>query len=96
MWSLYAVLYLIGVMMLGLMLIKAEATIAGALNLVFLIIAIVLFKFALKDVSDSLDIAIDDRERAELRAIRFLLIITFTIAAVALSYGILKALFPFF
>ncbi|RFA94623.1 hypothetical protein [Pyrobaculum aerophilum] len=94
-WSLYAVLYLIGVLTLGLLLMGFEQTVSAALDLVFLIIAIVLFRLALQDVSAALDIASEDRERWELRAIQILLVATFIIAASVLAYGLLKSLFPF-
>lgn len=94
-WSLYAVLYLIGVLTLGLLLMGFEQTVSAALDLVFLIIAIVLFRLALQDVSAALDIASEDRERWELRAIQILLVATFIIAASVLTYGFLRSLFPF-
>jgi hypothetical protein len=94
-WTLYAILYLIGVLTLGLLLMAAEQMLAAALDLVFLVIAVVMFRFALKDVSAALDIASDERERAELRTLQALLILTFVISAVVLGYSFLKALFPF-
>jgi hypothetical protein len=54
-----------------------------------------MFRFALKDVSAALDIASDERERAELRTLQALLILTFVISAGVLGYSFLKALFPF-
>jgi len=54
-----------------------------------------MFRFALKDVSAALDIASDERERAELRTLQALLILTFVISAGGLGYSFLKALFPF-
>lgn len=94
-WTLYAILYLIGVLTLGLLLMGVEQMLAAALDLVFLVIAVVMFGFALKDVSAALDIASDERERAELRALQALLILTFVISAGVLGYSFLKALFPF-
>jgi Sec-independent protein translocase protein TatA len=94
-WTLYAILYLIGVLTLGLLLMGAEQMPAAALDLVFLVIAVVMFRFALKDVSAALDIASDERERAELRTLQVLLILTFVISAGVLGYSFLKALFPF-
>jgi len=94
-WSLYAVLYLIGVLTLGLLLMGAEQMVAAALDIVFLVIAVVLFRLALKDVSAALDISTEDRERAELRMVQALLIVTFVISASVLSYSFLKAVFPF-
>ncbi|ABP50193.1 MULTISPECIES: hypothetical protein [Pyrobaculum] len=94
-WSLYAILYLIGVLTMGLLLVGVEQVIAAALDLVFLVIAIVLFRVAAKDVSAALDIAADDKERVELRMVQALLISTFVISATVLAYGFLKALFPF-
>jgi hypothetical protein len=94
-WTLYAILYLIGVLILGLLLIGAEQMLAAALDLVFLVIAVVMFRFALKDVSAALDIASDERERAELRTLQALLILTFVISVGVLGYSFLKALFPF-
>jgi len=94
-WSLYATLYQIGVLTLGLLILGAERWIAAALDLVFILIAIVLFKVALKDLSASLDIAADERERAEIRLLQALLIVTFVIAVGVLGYGFLKSLFPF-
>ncbi|ACB39536.1 conserved hypothetical protein [Pyrobaculum neutrophilum V24Sta] len=94
-WTLYAILYLIGVLTLGLLLMGAEKMAAAALDLVFLVIAVVLFRLALKDVSAALDIASEDRERAEYRMMQVILIATFLIAAGVLGYGFLKALFPF-
>jgi len=55
----------------------------------------VLFRIALKDLSASLDIAVDERERAEIRLLQALLIATFVIAVGVLGYGFLKSLFPF-
>jgi hypothetical protein len=52
-WTLYAILYLIGVLTIGLLLMGAEHTTLAALNLVFLVIAVVLFRFALKDVKST-------------------------------------------
>lgn len=94
-WSLYATLYQIGVLTLGLLILGAERWIAAALDLVFILIAIVLFRVALKDLSASLDIAADERERAEVRLLQALLIATFVIAVGVLGYGFLKSLFPF-
>lgn len=94
-WTLYTVLYLIGVLTLGLLLLGAEQSVAAGLDLVFLVMAVVLFRLALKDVSASLDMAMDDRERAELRMVQILLVATFIMAAAVLGYGFLKALFPF-
>jgi nitrate reductase NapE component len=94
-WTLYAILYLIGVLTLGLLLMGAEHMIAAVLNLVFLVIAVFLFRFALKDVSAALDIAAEERERAELRMFQALLIVAFLMAVGVLGYGFLKALFPF-
>ncbi|ABL88721.1 conserved hypothetical protein [Pyrobaculum islandicum DSM 4184] len=94
-WSLYAILYLIGVLTLGLLLMGAEKTVAAALDIVFLIIAVVFFRLALKDVSAALDIASEERERAEYRMLQILLIIAFIMSAGVLAYGFLKALFPF-
>jgi nitrate reductase NapE component len=94
-WTLYAILYLIGVLTLGLLLMGAEHMIAAALNFVFLVIAVFLFRFALKDVSAALDIAAEERERAELRMFQALLIVAFLMAVGVLGYGFLKALFPF-
>jgi hypothetical protein len=94
-WTLYAILYLIGVLTLGLLLMGVEQMLAAALDLVFLVIAVVMFRFALKDVSAALDIASDERERAELRTLQVLLILTFVISAGVLGYSFLKALFPF-
>jgi nitrate reductase NapE component len=94
-WTLYTILYLIGVLTLGLLLTGAEHMIAAALNLVFLVIAVFLFRFALKDVSAALDIAAEERERAELRMFQALLIVAFLMAVGVLGYGFLKALFPF-
>ncbi|AET34117.1 hypothetical protein ODS41_10195 [Pyrobaculum sp. 3827-6] len=94
-WSLYAVLYLIGVLTLGLLLMGAEQMVAAALDIVFLVIAVVLFRLALKDVSAALDISTEDRERAELRMVQALLIVTFVISASVLGYSFLKAVFPF-
>jgi hypothetical protein len=94
-WTLYAILYLIGVLTLGLLLMGAEHMIAAALNLVFLVVAVFLFRFALKDVSAALDIAAEERERAELRMFQALLIVAFLMAVGVLGYGFLKALFPF-
>lgn len=94
-WSLYAVLYLIGALTLGLLLMGAEQMVAAALDLVFLVIAVVLFRLALKDVAAALDISTEDRERSELRMVQALLIATFLISASALGYSLLKALFPF-
>jgi nitrate reductase NapE component len=94
-WTLYAILYLIGVLTLSLLLMGAEHMIATALNLVFLVIAVFLFRFALKDVSAALDIAAEERERAELRMFQALLIVAFLMAVGVLGYGFLKALFPF-
>jgi nitrate reductase NapE component len=94
-WTLYAILYLIGVLTLGLLLMRAEHMIATVLNLVFLVIAVFLFRFALKDVSAALDIAAEERERAELRMFQALLIVAFLMAVGVLGYGFLKALFPF-
>jgi len=94
-WSLYATLYQIGVLTLGLLILGAERWIAAALDLVFILIAVVLFRVALKDLSASLDIAADERERAEVRLLQALLIATFVIAIGVLGYGFLKSLFPF-
>jgi len=94
-WSLYATLYQIGVLTLGLLILGAERWIAAALDLVFILIAVVLFRVALKDLSASLDIAADERERAEVRLLQALLIATFVIAVGVLGYGFLKSLFPF-
>jgi len=94
-WSLYATLYQIGVLTLGLLILGAERWIAAALDLVFILIAVVLFRVALKDLSASLDIAADERERAEVRLLQALLIVTFVIAVGVLGYGFLKSLFPF-
>jgi nitrate reductase NapE component len=94
-WTLYAILYLIGVLTLGLLLMGAEHMITVALNLVFLVIAVFLFRFALKEVSAALDIAAEERERAELRMFQALLIVAFLMAVGVLGYGFLKALFPF-
>lgn len=94
-WSLYATLYQIGVLTLGLLILGAERWIAAALDLVFILIAVVLFRVALKDLSASLDIAADERERAEVRLLQALLIATFVIAVGVLGYGLLKSLFPF-
>jgi len=94
-WTLYAILYLIGVLTMGLLLMGAEQMLAAALDLVFLVIAVVMFRFALKDVSAALDIASEERERAELRTLQALLILTFVISAGVLGYSFLKALFPF-
>jgi hypothetical protein len=94
-WTLYAILYLIGVLTLGLLLMGAEHMTAAALNLVFLVVAVFLFRFALKDVSAALDIAAEERERAELRMFQALLIVAFLMAVGVLGYGFLKALFPF-
>ena len=94
-WSLYATLYQIGVLTLGLLILGAERWIAAALDLVFILVAIVLFRVALKDLSASLDIAVDERERAEIRLLQALLIVTFVIAVGVLGYGFLKSLFPF-
>jgi nitrate reductase NapE component len=94
-WTLYTILYLIGVLTLGLLLMGAEHMIAAVLNLVFLVIAVFLFRFALKDVSAALDIAAEERERAELRMFQALLIVAFLMAVGVLGYGFLKALFPF-
>jgi len=94
-WSLYATLYQIGVLTLGLLILGAERWIAAALDLVFILVAIVLFRVALKDLSASLDIAVDERERAEIRLLQTLLIVTFVIAVGVLGYGFLKSLFPF-
>jgi hypothetical protein len=73
----------------------AEQMVAAALDIVFLVIAVVLFRLALKDVSAALDISTEDRERAELRMVQALLIVTFVISASVLSYSFLKAVFPF-
>jgi hypothetical protein len=73
----------------------AEQMVAAALDLVFLVIAVVLFRLALKDVSAALDISMEDRERAELRMVQALLIATFVISASVLGYSFLKAVFPF-
>jgi hypothetical protein len=94
-WTLYAILYLIGVLTFGLLLMGAEHMIAAALNLVFLVVAVFLFRFALKDVSAALDIAAEERERAELRMFQALLIVAFLMAVGVLGYGFLKALFSF-
>jgi len=94
-WSLYATLYQIGVLTLGLLILGAERWIAAVLDLVFVLIAVVLFRMALKDLSASLDIAADERERAEVRLLQALLIATFVIAVGVLGYGFLKSLFPF-
>jgi hypothetical protein len=94
-WTLYAILYLIGVLTMGLLLMGVEQMLAAALDLVFLVIAVVMFRFALKDVSAALDIASDERERAELRTLQAHLILTFVISAGVLGYSFLKALFPF-
>jgi hypothetical protein len=94
-WTLYAILYLIGVLTLGLLLMGAEHMTAATLNLVFLVVAVFLFRFALKDVSAALDIAAEERERAELRMFQALLIVAFLMAVGVLGYGFLKALFPF-
>jgi len=94
-WSLYATLYQIGVLTLGLLILGAERWVAAALDLVFILIAIVLFRVALKDLSASLDIAVDERERAEIRLLQALLIVTFVAAVGVLGYGFLKSLFPF-
>jgi len=94
-WTLYAILYLIGVLTLGLLLMGAEHMTSAALDLVFLVIAVVLFRFALKDVSAALDIAAEEKERAELRMFQALLVIAFLMAVGVLGYGFLKALFPF-
>jgi len=94
-WTLYAILYLIGVLTLGLLLMGAEHMTSAALDLVFLVIAVVLFRFALKDVSAALDITTEEKERAELRMFQALLVIAFLMAAGVLGYGFLKALFPF-
>jgi nitrate reductase NapE component len=94
-WTLYAILYLIGVLTLGLLLMGAEHTMSAALDLVFLVIAVVLFRFALKDVSAALDITTEEKERAELRMFQALLVIAFLMAVGVLGYGFLKALFPF-
>jgi hypothetical protein len=94
-WTLYAILYLIGVLTLGLLLMGAEHMTSAALDLVFLVIAVVLFRFALKDVSAALDITTEEKERAELRMFQALLVIAFLMAVGVLGYGFLKALFPF-
>jgi hypothetical protein len=94
-WALYGVLYMIGVFTLGLLLFQVERTIAAALDLIFLVLAVVLFRLALKDISTALDIAIEERERIELRMAQILLIVTFLTASSILGYGFLKALFPF-
>jgi nitrate reductase NapE component len=94
-WTLYAILYLIGVLTLGLLLMGAEHTVLAALDLVFLVIAVVLFRFALKDVSAALDITTEEKERAELRMFQALLVVAFLMAVGVLGYGFLKALFPF-
>jgi len=94
-WSLYATLYQIGVLTLGLLILGTERWIAAALDLVFILIAVVLLRVALKDLSASLDIAADERERAEVRLLQALLIATFVIAVGVLGYGFLKSLFPF-
>ncbi len=94
-WTLYAIPYLIGVLTLGLLLIGAERMLAAALDLVFLVIAVVMFRFALTDVSAALDIASDERERTELRTLQALLILSFVISAGVLGYSFLKALFPY-
>jgi len=94
-WTLYAILYLIGVLTLGLLLMGAGHMIAATLNLVFLVVAVFLFRFALKEVSAALDIAAEERERAELRMFQALLIVAFLMAVGVLGYGFLKALFPF-
>jgi nitrate reductase NapE component len=94
-WTLYAILYFIGVLTLGLLLMGAEHTTSAALDLVFLVIAVVLFRFALKDVSAALDITTEEKERAELRMFQALLVIAFLMAVGVLGYGFLKALFPF-
>jgi nitrate reductase NapE component len=94
-WTLYAILYFIGVLTLGLLLMGAEHTMSAALYLVFLVIAVVLFRFALKDVSAALDITTEEKERAELRMFQALLVVAFLMAVGVLGYGFLKALFPF-
>ena len=94
-WTLYAILYFIGVLTIGLLLMGAEHMIVATLNFVFLVIAVFLFRFALKDVSAALDIAAEERERAELRMFQALLIVAFLMAVGVLGYGFLKALFPF-
>lgn len=94
-WALLATLYLIGVLALGLLLMGAEGALASALDVVFLVLAIVLFRFALKDTSAMLDIASDERERAELRLVQIALAAVFLITAAVLGYGMLKALFGF-
>jgi hypothetical protein len=93
-WTLYAILYLIGVLTLGLLLMGAEQMLAAALDLVFLILAVVLFRFALKDVSAALDIASEEGERAELRTLQAILIVTFIMSSGVLGYSFLKALLP--
>ncbi|MFN7106177.1 MAG: hypothetical protein ACK4M3_06320 [Pyrobaculum sp.] len=94
-WSLYAVLYLVGVLTLGLLLMGTASALAWALDLVFMAIAVAFFRIALKDVSAMLDMAVDERERAEYRTIQMLLIATFIITMGVLGYGMLKSLFPF-
>ncbi|MEM1598353.1 MAG: hypothetical protein QXI07_07595 [Pyrobaculum sp.] len=94
-WALYAILYLIGVLTLGLLLLGAEKMVAAALDVVFLVIAVVLFRLAFRDVGAALDIAADERERAELRMFQILLVVVFVITSGVLGYALLKALFPF-
>ncbi|MFN3804531.1 MAG: hypothetical protein ACK4SY_05705 [Pyrobaculum sp.] len=94
-WSLYAVLYLVGVLTLGLLLLGTGYQLAWTLDLVFIVIAVALFRIALKDVSAMLDIAADERERAEYRTIQMLLVATFIVTTAVLSYSLLRALFPF-
>jgi nitrate reductase NapE component len=94
-WTLYAILYFIGVLTLGLLLMGGEHAMSAALYLVFLVIAVVLFRFALKDVSAALDITTEEKERAELRMFQALLVVAFLMAVGVLGYGFLKALFPF-
>ncbi|MCC6019876.1 MAG: hypothetical protein LM577_00675 [Thermoproteaceae archaeon] len=91
-WALAATLYFIGVLTLGLLLMGLKSALAASLDFVFLLLAIMLFRLALRDVSLALDIAMEDKERAELRMVQVLLVTTFCVAACVLAYGALSSL----